>query len=367
LRTKPVLFEVYPGLAGKIPWKSLGDYPTPVQKLDKLGAKIGTTLFCKRDDLAHQEYGGNKIRKLEFLLADAERLGRKSVFTLGAWGSNHILATTVMSSKMGIKPLCVMVPQCKQEYARKNLLTNLALGCEVHYASGNAAAVFKTIAVYGGNWLRGSRPYFIWAGGSSALGCLGYVDAAFEIAAQVKQGILPEPDYMFCAVGSNGTFAGLALGMKLAGLKTKMIGIQVYDKISANSFFTCRLAKQALALMRKNDPKVPDLKLTSADFPVLYDYFGGAYARFTDAGLEAVSLAKDLEDIKLDGTYTGKTLAGVIDLARKGQLKDKVTVFLDSYNSRPLDKLVPVCPSWKDLPEEFHNCFEDDPKPEGAK
>ena len=337
----------------------MGDFPTPVQKLERLGAKIGNTVYCKRDDLSHPDYGGNKIRKLEFLLGDAERLGRKSVFTLGAWGSNHILATTVMSSKLGIKTVCVMVPQSCQEYARKNLLANFALGCEIHSASGTGSAALKTIQVYGAKWLRGSRPYFIWAGGSSPIGCLGYVDAALEIAGQVKQGDLPEPDYMFCAVGSNGTCAGLGLGMKLAKLKTKVVGIQVFDKITANSYMTCRVARQALALLRKNDPSVPDPGLSRSDFTVLPDYFGGAYAHPTDAGIEAVRMAKELEDIKLDTTYTGKSLAGLIDLGRKGQLKDKVAVFLDSYNSRPLDKLVPVWPSWKDLPSEFHHCFED--------
>ena len=337
----------------------MGDFPTPVQKLDKLGAKIGTALYCKRDDLSRPDYGGNKIRKLEFLLADAARLSRKSVLTIGGWGSNHILATTVLSRKLSIKPIAVMIPQCAQEYARKNLLLNFALGCELNFAKSSGAAVFKTAMVYLGHWLAHERPYFIWAGGSSPLGTLGYVDAGLEIAGQVRQGVMPEPDYMFVAVGSCGTFSGLCLGMKLAGLKTRVVGVRVYDKVFANSRMAQRLARKALMLLRKYDSSVPDLDLPRSDFSVLHEYAGSRYAAATRAGAEAIALARELEGLRLDSTYTGKTLSAIIALAGKSELNNKVVLFLDSYNSRPLEKLAASCPEWRQLPEEFHHCFED--------
>lgn len=355
---KPKLFEKFPGLEGKIPWLALGDFPTPVQKLPQLGAEIGLPdLYCKCDDLTHPEYGGNKIRKLEFLLADVKQKGRKSELTLGGWGSNHVLATTLLSKKVGIKPLAVMIPQCAQEYARKNLLVIFALGCELNFAGSSAAVPTKIISVYLRHWLAGERPYFIWAGGSSPIGALGYVNAGLEISGQVKDGTLPEPDYIFCAVGSAGTFAGLVLGMKLAGLKTKVLGVRVFDKPFANSYTSCRLGRKTLALIRKFDPTVPDFKLERADFTVLHDYAGTKYARFTKAGMEAVSLAQEKESLKLDGTYTGKTLSAIIDWSRKGKLQNKTVLFLNSYNSRPLEKLAPVLPDWRDLPEQFHHCF----------
>jgi len=366
LRTRPNLFEKFPGLENKIPWLKLGDFPTAISRLNHLGREIKVPgLYCKRDDLSHPDYGGNKIRKLEFLLADARRLSRKSVLTLGAWGSNHVLATTVMARRLGLKPLAVLIPQPAQEYARKNLLTNCALGCELHFAPSTTALPFKVARVYWSHWRKGERPYFIWAGGSSALGALGYVDAALEICGQVEQGVMPAPDLIFCPAGSSGTFAGLALGMKLAGLKTKVLGVRVFDKIMVNSFIARRLAQASLNLMRKYDSSIPGLKLSSSDFPMLHDYAGSRYASFTRAGMDAVCLARDLEGLELEGTYTGKTLSAIIDTAHKGELKDKVVLFLDSYNSRPMDKLVQTCPDWKELPGEFHHCFaEKIPEPE---
>lgn len=360
MRIQPVIFERYPGLAGKIPWLSLGEFPTPIQKLEKLGAELGLDqLYCKRDDLSHPEYGGNKVRKLEFLLAEAKLLNRKSVLTIGAWGSNHILATTVLAKKLGIQPIAVMIPQCGQEYARKNLLANFTLGCELHFARGTLFAGWKITQVYLRHWRRGHRPYFIWAGGSSRLGALGYVNAGLEIAQQVKENLLPEPDYVFCAVGSCGTLAGLALGLKLAGLKTRVIGIRVYHKTVANSSQSLRLGRKAISLIRKFEPAIPNLTLSLSDFPVQHNYAGTGYAVCSQAGLEAVRMAKDLEGLELETTYTGKSLSGLIDLARKGGLNNKVVIFLNSFNSRPLEKLAPAFPAWQELPEEFHHCFEE--------
>ncbi len=359
MRKRPVIFERFPNLEGAIPWISLGEFPTPIPKLEKLGAAIGLSqLYCKRDDLSHPEYGGNKIRKLEFLLADAVRLKRKSVFTIGAWGSNHILATTILSRKLGLQPIAIMVPQCGQEYARNNLLANFTLSCELNYAAGTLSAGCKIIEVYLRHWRQGSRPYFIWAGGSTPLGTLGYVNAGLEIADQVKEGLLPEPDYIFCAVGSCGTFAGLVIGMKLAGLKTRIFGVRVYDKIGANTYQAFRLAGKALRLLRKADPTVPVLRLSRSDFPVLHDYAGPGYAVSTVAGKDAVQMGKDLEGLQLDTTYTGKSLAGLIDLARKDGLNNKVVVFLNSFNSRDLAKLAPAFRPYRELPEQFRACFE---------
>lgn len=366
MRDKPYLFEKFPGLENKIPWLKLGDFPTPVVRLERLGQTLKISgLYCKRDDLSHPEYGGNKIRKLEFLLADARRFSRQSVLTLGAWGSNHVLATTVMAGRLGIKPLAVLIPQPAQEYARQNLLTNYALGCELNYAPGTLSLPLQLARVYFRHWLKGERPYLIWAGGSSPLGTLGYVEAGLEIAGQIEQGVMPEPDYIFCAVGSSGTFVGLVLGLKLAGRKTRVLGVRVFDKSMANSFIALRLARACLKLLRKHDPSIPALNLTATDFPVLHDYAGSRYAVFTKAGMEALRLAKDLEGLKLDGTYTGKTFSAIIRMSVRGELQDKVVLFLNSYNSRPIDKLVKTYPDWKELPAEFHHCFmEKIPEPE---
>ena len=352
------LFTRFPQLAGKIPWLALGVFPTPVERAEKIGIWMGVKdFYIKRDDLSHPEYGGNKVRKLEFLLADAQRLGRRAVLTIGAWGSNHILATTIFAKKLGLKPLCVMIPQPAQHYARKNLLLNYALGCELNFARNELALAGKLAQVYLKHWQRGERAYFIWAGGSTPLGVLGYVNAGLELAEQIKEKMLPEPDYIFCAVGSCGTFAGLVLGSKLAGLKSKVVGVRVYERIGANSYFSFWLARSLLRLLKKADPDFPSLKISPRDFVILHNYAGKGYAYFTREGIEAVKVMESQEGIRLEGTYTGKTLAGIIDLARKGELGGKSVLFVNTYNSRPLDKLVEKLPDWQELPGEFHHCF----------
>ena len=354
----PLIFNFFPESQGKISWISLGEFPTPIQKLEKLGARLGLNqLYCKRDDLTHSQYGGNKVRKLEFLLAEAKKLNKKFLLTLGAWGSNHILATTFFGKQLGLKTIAIMVPQPAQEYARKNILITYALGCELNYAKINLAVPAKIIKIYLNGLFKREPPYFIWAGGSNPLGTLGYVNAGLEIGEQVKKGILPEPDYIFCAVGSCGTFTGLVLGIKRAGLKSKVLGVRVYEKWASNAKSAYRLGKRALALLKARGAKLSDLKISLSDFLVLHQYAGKGYAHFTKVGVEAMKMAYELEGIKLEGTYTGKALSALIDLAGKNELKNKVALFINSYNSNPIEKIAPVLPDWRELPKEFHHCF----------
>ncbi len=344
-----------------MPWVSLGQFPTPVRPLEALGESLGLSgLWIKRDDMSSPDYGGNKVRKLEFLLADAKARGRSSVLTLGAVGSNHVLATTVHSKKPGLKNIAVFTPQPVQEYIRPNLLANFNLGCEMNYAASIPALPFKVMSVYLFHWLARdrSRPYFIWFGGSSALGVLGYVNCALEIAEQVKAGEMPEPDYIFCAVGSSGTFAGLWLGMKFAGLRTEVIGVRVLDKSGANEGIAARLARSSLKLLRKLDPSVPELKVESAGFNILHDYCGPGYARFTTECVEAVKAVKELEGIKLEGTYTGKAMAGLMGFAGKKSLRDETLLFINSYNSADISRYVNINPDYRRLPGVFHQFYE---------
>jgi len=354
---EPLIFKLFPACQKKLSWISLGQFPTPIQKLEKLGIRLGLNqLYCKRDDLSHHLYGGNKVRKLEFLLAEAKRLKKKSLLTLGAWGSNHILATTFFGKQLGLKTIAIMVPQPAQEYARKNVLIDYALGCELNYAKTNLAVPGKIIKIYLNRLFKREIPYFIWAGGSNPLGTLGYVNAGLEIAEQVKQGTLPEPDYIFCAVGSCGTFTGLVLGIMLAGLKSKLLGVRVYEKWVANAKSAYQLGKRALALLKANGAKL-SMKLSSADFTILHQYAGKGYAHFTKAGVEAMKMADELEGIKLEGTYTAKALSALLDLAGKNELKNKKALFINSYNSNPIEKIAPVLPDYRELPKELHHCF----------
>ena len=138
------LFEHYHLLAHKLPYVSLGEFPTPVQKLNQLGRQLGLdNLFIKRDDLSGKVYGGNKIRKLEFLLGDALRIGAKEVLTFGSAGSNHALATAIYARQLGLKSISMLVPQPNAHYVRRNLLMSYHCGAELHLYS-NIRFIYAT-------------------------------------------------------------------------------------------------------------------------------------------------------------------------------------------------------------------------------
>jgi 1-aminocyclopropane-1-carboxylate deaminase/D-cysteine desulfhydrase-like pyridoxal-dependent ACC family enzyme len=358
---KAFIFQRFPALDGKLPWIPLGEFPTRVEPLKVLGQKLGLSqLWIKREDLSSTDYGGNKVRKLEFLLADARARGRDAVLTLGAAGSNHVLATTVHARSLSLKSLAVMIPQPVQEYARNNLLSNFNLGCEIHYVQRELAVPWAVIKTYFSHWVKkqNHRPYFIWAGGSSPLGTLGYVNCGLEIADQVRKGELPDPDYIFCAVGSCGTFAGLWLGCKLAGLKAQVVGVRVYEYLGANEYMAAHLARSALGLIRGHDRSIPAVKINHGQFHILHQYCGGGYAHFTRRGVEAIRLAFELENIKLEGTYTGKAFAGLMGFAKESELGDEVLLFINTYNSSDLSRFVNINPDYRRLPESLHHYFE---------
>lgn len=356
----PLLVQKYPGLR-MLPWCSLGRFPTPVERMAKLGEFLELKrLWVKRDDLSGESYGGNKVRKLEFLLADALSQGRDAVLTVGAAGSNHVLATTIYAKKLGLKTFAVFVPQPVQEYARRNLLCDYHLGLEMHYLTNELMVPWRMLRV----WLSYrspetlARPYLIWAGGSSPTGVIGYLNAGLELAQQVTQGLLPEPDFVFVPVGSAGTLAGLALGLKLACLRTRAVGVRVYDRLAANSSMVTYLARAGLRRLRQYDSSFPEVRLRRSDFVLLDDFFGRGYAHFTRPGMEAVRLAAEWEGLKLEGTYTGKTLAGLISFARKENLTNKALLFINTYNSRELKPLMDDPPDYRKLPKELHRYFE---------
>ncbi len=356
----PELFRKYPKLKA-IPWVSLGRFPTPVEPMAKLGEHLAIKrLWIKRDDLSGARYGGNKIRKLEFLLADAKAQGRDAVLTLGAAGSNHCLATAVYAQELGLKSIAVFVPQPVQEYVRSNLLCDYNLSLDMHYLENPLRVPDKIMRLQLSHKSpeTGARPYLIWAGGSSPTGTLGYVNAGLEIARQVSEGQLPEPDYVFTPVGSCGTFAGLILGLKLGALRTRAVGVRVYDKAGANPYLVSYLARACLRLLRRYDPSVPDLRIRRRDFVFLDEFFGKGYASFTRAGLEAVTKAREFEGLKLDGTYTGKALAGLIAFALRQGLQDKTLLFVNTYNSRDLAPLMGENRDFQRLPLSLQPYFE---------
>ena len=349
------LFEAYPALEKRLPWTPLGNWPTPVQKLDKLGKAAGhENLWVKRDDLSSDIYGGNKVRKLEFMLADASNKGFKWAVTFGGIGTNHGLTTTVHASRLGIKTALILVKQPLTANVQENLLLDHHFGAEIHYSPNTATGLLQTAGVY----LRGRRVYFIAPGGSSTRGSLGYVNAALELKKQVEAGLLPEPEHIFCALGSKGTQAGLLLGLRLAGMKTRVTGVRVAEKWITKDENIARLANRMVVLLRKYDKSVPQLKFTPDDVYVNPDFFGGLYGRVTGQGLKAMQIMQETEGIGLEPVYTAKTTAAMLNfIAVNPGLKNAPMLYWHTYNGADLGPVLSANCDYTALPKELHWCF----------
>ena len=297
------------------PRVSLGVFPTPIQRLENISALLHTNVYIKRDDLSGLGLGGNKVRKLEFLLAEARAQGAEIVFTTGGAQSNHAMLTAAAAGKLGMKAILVLkkrgVTAC-----RGNQLLEKLMGTEVRFLdTDDYADIYAEMDRVGA--ALGIPYYKIPCGGSNALGSLGYVSCAREIR---DQGF--RPDALFCAEGSGGTMAGLALGAKLFLPGTRVHGMMVdtdpFDRI------TPELMGAAARLLEA------DLEITADDF-ALREMCGPGYAIPSPEGNAAVSLMASQEGIILDPVYTGKAFAGLLAMAKEGAFRKEDTVlFLHS-------------------------------------
>ena len=177
------LFENWPTLADRLPYVALGEFPTPIIRLERLGRDIGLDqLYVKNDGLSGRVFGGNKIRKLEFTLGQALRVGAKEVMTFGAAGSNHALATAVCARQVGLRSISLLTPQPNARYVQRNLLMSYHCGAELHhYPNRRLRALGARLQLLRHRLLTGRYPLVIPPGGSSPLGVMGFVNAAFEL------------------------------------------------------------------------------------------------------------------------------------------------------------------------------------------
>lgn len=297
------------------PRLSLGIFPTPIHRLENISRLLGREIYIKRDDMTGLGLGGNKTRKLEFLLADAKAQGAEIVFTTGGAQSNHAMLTAAAAGRLGMKAILVLKKRGVTDCVGNQLLERL-MGTEVRFVdTDDYADIYAEMDRIGREL---GRPYYkIPCGGSNALGALGYVACAREIAGQGLHF-----DHIVCAEGSGGTMAGLALGAKLFLPGTKVHGMMVdtdpFDRI------TPALMRETAALLEI----APEI--TAEDY-LLRDMCGSGYAIASPAGNAAVALMAQREGIFLDPVYTGKAFAGLLELAEEGAFREQDKVlFLHS-------------------------------------
>lgn len=351
------LFLRFPRLKAAIPRVSLGEWPTPVERARKLEEAHGLPPFyVKRDDLSSKEYGGNKVRKLEFVLADV--MGRKydGVLTMGAAGSNHVLATAVHGRSLGLSTTALLFDQPCAEYVRRNLLMDHLVGVRMAWARFIPIVPLVFAREMSRARLCGERLYWLGPGGSSPLGCLGYVNAGLEIARQVEEGVLPEPDFVVVAMGTHGTAAGLWLGLRLSGLRSRLVGVAVVEASYCNPARWARLVNRTAAMLGKADPQVRAPEARPSDLVYVSGELGRGYAHLTPADVVAVRDARNLEGLQLEGTYTGKALAAALEMGR-GLSGGESILFINTHNSADFSPRIAGI-DYRLLPKSFHRFFE---------
>ena len=340
-----VLSERFPKLRS-LPYVALGTFPTPLVRSRHLTDALGSDIWIKHDDQTGTRYGGNKVRKLERLLADALDRGADSIITTGAAGSHHVLATTLYGKPLGLAVHGVMVPQKKTPHVEATLRATVAAGAEIHPVPIHLA-VPPTIAALS---LRlrasGHKPYVIGPGGSEVAGVIGYVEGGLELATQLLETKSSEPDAIYVALGSGGTLAGLALGLAAAGVMTPIVGVRVTPRGVVRRTWLATLIRGATDRLRSFDDRFPDVvDLALGNLSIDETENGRGYGIPTPAGREAGRLAHDVAQIELDPTYTEKAFASLVRAAR-GPRRGQRLLFVHTLSN--------VAPPTSDAPLAAH-------------
>ena len=336
-----------------LPFVSLGHFATRLHRVADLppdhasgpGKSLSRELdlWVKRDDESGVPYGGNKVRKLEFLLGEARAAGATGLVTMGGFGSHHVLATAIYGRALGLGVHAVVFPQPITPHVLETIRAGAAAGC-VYHAVGGFAGVVPAVAR-----LRAARSTtWIAAGGSSPVGSLGYVASALELAAQIARGEMPPPDVIYVALGSCGTVAGLLVGLAIAGLGARVVAVRVVPAIVCNRRATLRLTAQTARLLAKCGARMPPIrevmKAAAARLVVDGSRYGGAYGLPTTEATGAVEQAGRI-GLHLETTYTGKAFAALLGDAAARHLDGQRVLFWNTFSSADLAPLLVGAPS----------------------
>ena len=346
------LLRRYPRLEAALPWMDLGGLPTPISRAEALGERLGLEggLWIKRDDQAGALYGGSKARKLEHLLAEVVASGTPEVLTFGGVGSNHALATAVQARRLGLDCVLALLPERPSDHARQHLLAERRLGCEQIPARGTDAAAARQVLAR--RPAEAERPAILPAGGTSPLGNVGYVNGAFELAEQCDAGLVPVPEVIYVAGGTMGTAAGLAIGLAAAGLPTRLEVVRASNPGTGSVRRLRAEIDATVELLRRLEPGFPPAGLDRSRVHLEHGAAGEGYAIPSQAGRQVSSLARALEGLELDLTYTAKAMAAL--RADAPRLTSRRVLFWNTYDPRPVST-EGVSPS--DLPRPFQRYF----------
>lgn len=296
----------------------LANLPTPLEEMPRLSEALGgPRLLIKRDDYTGLAFGGNKVRKLEFEMADALKKGADVIVTSGLLQSNHARSSTVAARKLGMNAVLILREEEPKEYDG-NLLLDHILGADVRFIRVEWAELGEvTRRIFEELREEGHTPYFVHF--SSPLGSVGYVNAVLELLKQAKNmGI--KIDHIVHAAGSGGTQAGLIVGKKALNTAINIIGISVEPDCDWLFKETVEIVNGCARLLDL------EISVSAEDITLLRDYVGKGYGVLTHEVIDAIRLVAERQGILLDPVYTGKAMAGLIDLIKRGYFDEEETV-----------------------------------------
>lgn len=335
-RTRPLLFERYPALSDALPWLPLASLPTAVEPIaaPEVRRWLGRDdLWMKRDDRSSPICGGNKVRRFEFVLADALRSQAKRIITVGGLASTQVMATSLFGRELGLPVTAVLFDQPHSAFMREALLINAAAGTELIYGGGYVTTAWRTLRAL---W-RQQGAYFIPPGAANPLANLGYVDAMFELAQQVERGEMPRPDYIVLPTGSSGTLAAMAIGAALLGWPTEIVGVRITLKIATNRLSIGAIIRATWRYLQQRAGALH--ALSPLRFRLLHGALGRGYGYSTPESDEALPLVAALTAMSGEATYSAKGLVGLRALAREDATRGKTILYWHTLasNRPPVD------------------------------
>ena len=311
----------------RLPRVRLANLPTPLQEATRLRAALGgpakaPRILIKRDDLTGLAYGGNKVRKLEYLVADALAQGATDLITAGAAQSNHCRATVAAGLLHGLRTTLVLDTTNPHQQPQGNLLLDRLMGAHIDFVAPETDKLVHMAELASKMKSEGRTPYVIPVGGSNAIGTVGYLTMAQELSTQLPA-LDAVPDYVYFANGSRGTQAGIVLGMRLFAVPGTARGILISGNSPEREQHALDIANGAAELIGS------EVRLTPNDLRNVDGFVGEGYAIPTESGDAAIELLARTEAVFLDPVYTGKAMGALIEHIRTGQITpDQTVVFI---------------------------------------
>jgi D-cysteine desulfhydrase len=347
------LANAYPVLGQRLRKVRLAELPTPVFLKEVTTPSGDRSVAVKRDDVTNPLYGGNKVRKLEYIFQRALDHKSTRVATFGAAGSNHALATAILANDIGLDCTCFLAHQKLTPKVPYTLNMHRHLGTEIVRYGGSIASLplFR-------EHLQHRHAWVVPLGGSSWLGATGFVSAGLELAEQVANGDIPCPARIYIANGTMGSVAGLLLGLAAAGLPTEVHAVRVADNHFTHPAILDRLMRKTALLLNRFDPSFDAGLADRVRLQWRDDFFAGGYAVFDDSIADAVSFASGELGLSIETTYTGKAMAALLHDLQQPEYAGETYLFWNTHNSSKLPVSGDRPDTLENIPEDFLRYYE---------